>query len=315
MALKEGDATDIREWRQSVEWIDPSSATINGEQLRWGKISIHDARESFRVLESMRPFLNTAELQDEAGVTSCRDRLASIKNSSGISLFTSSDQGFYDLYFGDRQIKVSKLGDVLDVTNGHHRLWLAEHEGIRALPARVSKSAGAASGFSSTKEVGAMSDRELGDIQNEAEEQQEEFEEMKGEVEQHKERAEKLEETLREIRSAGQELGSDDIRKAEASAEKAKADTERQLSELKDRRDKLLVENKKLTETLNRVNDGRRRADMKVAMLEASFRNASPEFRAQIENVGKALREELKNLSDTQTELEGVRQNLEALEF
>jgi len=268
------------------------------------------------VLEKMRPFLNTAELQTEAGMKSCRDRLASMKDSSGVSLFMRSDLGFYDLYFGgDHQIKVSKVGDAFDVTGGRHRLWLAQQDGVKELPARVSEPVGAASSFSRTKEVGAMSDRELGDIQNEAEEQQKEFEEMKGEVEQHKERAEKLENALSEIRATGRELGSDDIKKAEASAEKAKADTERRLGELKERRDKLLEENKKLNENVNRVNDGRRRADMKVALLQASFGDASSEFRAQVESVGRALSQELKNLSDTQTELEGVRRNLKALEF
>jgi hypothetical protein len=315
MALKEGDATEVREWRESVTWIDPSAAMVNGEELRWEKLSIQDARASFRVLEKMRPLLNTAELQTEADTRSCRDRLGSMKDPSGVALFSSSDLGFYDLYFGDHQIKVSKVGDVFDVNGGRHRLWLAQQDGVKELPARVSEPVNAASSFSRTKEAGTMSDRELGDIQNEAEEQQEQFDEMKGEVEQHKERAEKLEETLREIRAAGQELGSDDIRKAEASAEKAKAETERQLNELRDQREKLLDENKNLTEKLNRVNDGRRRADTKVAMLEASFGNASPEFRAQIENVGRALSQELKNLSETQTELEDVRQNLEGLEI
>lgn len=314
MQREEGEAQPVREWVDRFTWIDPSSAHVNGEELYWEKLTIEDAQKSFRVLKSMRPFLNDTDFQTGEGIRDCRDRLASLKDPEGSPLFNKSDLGFYDLYFGNSRILVSKDGNQYDVTNGRHRLWLAQQNGIKELPVWVEELVETRSVASITKEVSTVSNLELRDIQNEAQEQREQAEEMKGEIEQHKERAEKLEATLRELRAAGQELGSDEIRKAEASTEKAKADTEQHLKEIKDQRDKMLQENKKLADKVNKVNDGRRRADGKVAILKTTFGGASSEFRAQIENVGKALAEELKNLAEAQTDLEDVRRKLEALD-
>lgn len=309
-----GDARSTREWRDRFAWIDPSDVHIDGEELHWNKLNMNDARRSFSVLESMRPYLEDAEFGTREDVLNNRDRLASLKDSNNSPLFSQTDLRFYDLYFGGDHIRVDKMGDQYDVTNGRHRLWLAQQSGVKELPVWMKELVETEATPNTTKETGTMSGLELRDVENESKEQHEQAEEMKGEVEQHKERAEKLEATLREIRAAGQELGSNEIKKAEASAETARAEIEQRLREVKDRRDKMLQENKNLSDKLQKVGDGRRKARHKLSAFDQLNQGASSEFRSQIQNVKDSMDKELEHLSDAREDLDAVRQKLQALD-
>lgn len=160
-----------------------------------------------------------------------------------------------------------------------------------------------------------VSNKELHDIEREAEEQQEQAEKMEDEIEQHKDRVEKLEQTVREIRASGQELHSEEIKHAEVAAEKAKAETERQLREIRERRDTLLQDNRQMSEKVRKAYEGRSRAYDKVGILENISREAPGQIRGQIETVRDSLHLDMNRLGQADGVLAQVRKRLEALDI
>jgi len=301
---------DVHEWRERFVWIDPSSVNVDGGELHWQKLSQENARLSFKALERIRPFLNDDDIQTTPGARQCRHRISELKDAKGGPVFSETDLRFFDLYFGSDHIRVDKSGSSYDVTNGRHRLWLARQEGVRALPAQVNELVESSS--SSSKEAERMSNLELSDVEDEAKEQNEQAEEMKGEIEKHNENAARLEAALGDIRASGQEIGSDEMKKAEASAEKAKGEIQQSLKEIRQRRDELLMENKELAGKVLKVNDGRRQAQHKVAVIMAG--GASGEFRNQVESINESLTKDLANLAHAETDLADARKRLESLD-
>lgn len=160
-----------------------------------------------------------------------------------------------------------------------------------------------------------VSNEELHDVERKAEEQQEQAEKMKDEIEQHKDRVEKLEQTVREIRASGQELHSEEIKHAEIAAERAKVATERQLSEVRERRDTLLQENRQMSEKVRKAYDGRERALTKVGVLETISGETSGQIRGQIETVRDSLHLDMNRLGRADGALAEARKRLEALDI
>ncbi|CAN5744538.1 hypothetical protein BH20ACI4_BH20ACI4_22920 [soil metagenome] len=296
---------ELTEWQSRLEWIHPSEIEIGGDELHWKKISRETALESFLSLDRMRPFLDRTNLFEKTNFSNCREKLSGLKNENGDRLFDEQDLRFFDLYFGDARIKVDRLDNGFDVTNGRHRLFTAKQNGIGELPVLLSEK---------VSKENFMSSLEFGDIEKEALEQHEEAEEMKTEIERHKERAAELEEALQKIRAASAEIGSDKLRETEQRAEEAKLETERKLEEIKKRRDELLWENKELAGKVIVQNEKRREVHQQVSRIKMMFEGASDEFKSQINRAGEALNEELENMAELEENLIDVRRKLENLD-
>jgi hypothetical protein len=97
-------------WRSEMVWLDPAVIDIDGSELHWGKISPDEARESFKAVERMRPYLSGATIQTENDAQIWRDRLAKTADSEGKSVFGEQDLRFFDAYFGDSHIRIEKAG-------------------------------------------------------------------------------------------------------------------------------------------------------------------------------------------------------------
>ena len=240
----------------------------------------------------------------------CRDRIAKLKDTSGAPLFSERDLRFFDLYFGGDHIRVDRINSSYDVTNGRHRLWLAQQEGIKSLPVRVNEPI-EKEPLHSTKETD-MSNLELDDVEKEAREQHDDADRMKTEIQEHREQVAKLEEAVNALSASGQEIGSDAQRSAEAAAEKARQKVEQRLKEIRNDRDEMLVRNKELAGKVIKVLDGRRQAQHKVLTILAT--GASGEFRSQMEQMNEALNRDLASLAHAEDGLADARQRLESLD-
>jgi DNA repair exonuclease SbcCD ATPase subunit len=242
-----------------------------------------------------------------------REKLAALTDATGDSVFSESELRFFDLYFGGDRIRVEKIGSEYSVTNGRHRLWLAQQEGVKALPVfLIERTNSPEVAPKTTKEVSTMSDMELRDIEIEAKEQQEQAEGLKYEIEQHKERVEKLERLIQEIRASAQELRSEELTHAEIAAQRAKAETERRLSEAREQKDKLLQENQRLTEKIFEAQEKRKEALEKVQVL--MMLSPPDEIGAHIQTVYDSLWLDWNRLVSTYAELAEIRKKIESLD-
>lgn len=305
MSSEIGESNEKLEWQGRMDWVDPGDAVVDGDELHWNKLNQEDARASFAALERMRPFLGKNDLFNDKDRYACRNRLAEIKDDDGGNLFNDQDLRFYDLYFGDARIVVSRVGDKLDVTNGRHRLAMARAENIQELPVLLNEQI--------AKETN-MSNLELADIEKETLEQYEEVEEMETDIEQHKARVEELEEALQKIRAANAEIGSDALRKTEEGVENARVETERNLEEIRHRRDELLLDNKELAGKLIVEHQKHREIRDQHMKIKMKFQGASDEFKSQINQAGEDLNEDLKNMAEAEESVLELRNKLEKLD-
>jgi hypothetical protein len=311
MKARKENGGETREWREHFEWIDPSRVFVDGNELQWTTLTQEDARQSFQVLERMRPFLDGADVQDGASVLRCREQIASQRDGNGAALFGERDLRFFDLYFGGDHIRVERTESGYDITNGRHRLWLAQQESIKSLPVAVNELS-EKEPLRAAKETD-MSKLELDDVENEAREQHDEAERMKTEINEHREQVGRLEEAVKVLRASGQEIGSEEQRSAEAAAEKGRQEVERRLKEIKHDRDEMLLTNKELGGKILKVLDGRRQAQNKVSMILAT--GASGEFRSQMDEMNASLGKDLASLAHAEAELEDARKRLESLDL
>jgi hypothetical protein len=310
MKARKENGGETCEWREHFEWIDPSRVFVDGNELQWTKLRQEDARQSFRVLERMRPFLAGADIQDDAAVKRYREQIASQKDSHGAALFSERELRFFDLYFGSDHIRVERTDNGYDITNGRHRLWLAQQENIKSLPVAVNELS--EKELLRTAKETDMSKLELDDVENEAREQHDEAERMKTEINEHREQVGRLEEAVKALRASGQEIGSQEQRSAEAAADKARQEVEERLKEIEHDRDEMLVTNKELGGKILKVLDGRRQAQNKVSMIIAA--GASGEFRSQMDEMNASLGKDLASLAHAEGELEDARKRLESLD-
>jgi chromosome segregation ATPase len=154
--------------------------------------------------------------------------------------------------------------------------------------------------------------REIQDIEREAKEEQEQAGEMNKEIEQHKERVQKLNELIQHLR--GQDVQSDELKHAEMSAERAKQGTDQRLAEIKEKKEKLLEENRQLAQTVLKANAGRRQAMDKVAMMQAVSGDAPGEIRATLQSMQDSLNLDQGHLARAESELAETRKKLEAMD-
>lgn len=203
-----------------------------------------------------------------------------------------------------------RVGDNFDVINGRHRLGAAQKFGVKEIPLLLSEKI-----TKKQKTEIDMSNFELSEIEKETAERGEEAEEMQTEVEQHQERAEKIADELNEIRAQLSEIGSDEMREAQSKVEEAQAETKKQLEKLQERRDEMLKENEEIEQKLIQENEQRRQVRSKMARMEMMFEGASSEFKDQINRAGDALNKDLEHFSDAQENLQGVRRQLEEMNF
>jgi chromosome segregation ATPase len=153
--------------------------------------------------------------------------------------------------------------------------------------------------------------REIQDIEYEAKEQQEQADEMSKEIEQHKDRVEKLEELIQQLK--GQNIQSDELRHAEISTERARQETERRMAEIKEKKEKLLEENRELAQTVLKANEGRREAKDKVVRMQAVSPDAPGEIRATLQSIQDSLSLDQGHLAKAEGELAEARKRLEAM--
>ncbi len=298
------ESKEFNEWQSRPAWVNPQEFEVNGDELEWNKLTRENAVESFRSLERMRPFLDKGNLFEKKNGYACREKLSEMKDDDGNLKFNDQDLRFFDLYFGNDHIYVTKIESGFDITNGRHRLLMAKENGIKELPVLLNEK---------VKKESIMSNFELADIEKESLEQNEEAEEMKEDIEQHRERAGRLEDALQKIRAASAEIGSDQFREVEQRTEDAKVETERQLEEIRKRRDELLFENKELAGKVIEQNEKRKEVHQQVSKIKMMFEGASDEFKSQINRAGDVLSEELGNLAILQEDLLEARNALENL--
>lgn len=303
---KFSEKTEYAEWQSRLAWVSPQEFEVNGDELDWGGISPETAKASFQVLEQMRPFLDRKNLFEDKNRYACREKLSELRDENGEPRFGERDLRFFDLYFGNDRIKVDRLENGFDITNGRHRLFMAKRQGVSELPVLLNEK---------VKKESVMSNFELADIEKESLEQNEEAEEMKEDIERHQARAAELEMALQKIRAASAEIGSDQLREVEQRAEDAKVETERQLEEIRHRRDEMLLENKELAGKVIEQNEKRKEVHTQVARIKMMFEGASDEFKSQINRAGDALSEELANLAELEENLLETRNRLENLKI
>jgi hypothetical protein len=279
---------DLTDRGNEFVWINPESIEVNPNELHWKKISPDVVRLTLRTLEQLRPYLKNSKIPTERESWVWRERLATLTDSTGKAIFNEQDLRVFDLYFGADHIRVEKIGDRFSVTNGRHRLWMAQQERVQALPVFITlaKAVGASK---AGKEIAAVTEsNELRELEADAEKQQEQAEEMKFEVEQHQNEVKKLVQAIEEIRASARNVSSERLREAQSAAEKAKSDTEQRLDEKKRERDKMLEENQRLTEKIHQAKATRQRA-LEKARLIPNPEHAKPIFDAlqlDIANLG-----------------------------
>lgn len=299
---------EISEWRTQFVWLDSAVVSIDERELDWRKTTPDELRRGFETLARLRPFVSGVEITTAQAARQKRNELEALKDETGARLFSDADLGVFDAYFGSTRMRIEKAGDRYSVTNGRHRLWLAQQEGVNGLPAWLTEKR---TTLNYSTGDSHMANRELQDIVFEGQEQGEEADELSGKIERHKDSLQRLVDFQQEVSSLKQRLGSEKLDQAAGETDKAKAEIEQKLAEFKQSKEQLLQENQRLLETLNQENNERRRARDKAGIIEST---APPELGETVKGIIDALNEDLHQFSDTQTQLESVRQKIESLD-
>ena len=125
--LDEGEWVDQGIQDVPVEQVDLSDSPVkNPDDFR--KVSHDEIAEGFRKLqEEVRPAV-------ERGADG--DYFSRIDEERGLD-YEHGYRRIYDSFYGDSAIRLGKVGDNYDVTNGYHRLAVARELGLGTVPARV----------------------------------------------------------------------------------------------------------------------------------------------------------------------------------
>lgn len=232
---READDEGGERWKHNFEWIDPRAAHFASSDLHWDKISPAEVRQGFDALERLRGALDLDAL-NQGSFRHERDCLESLRDEEDQSRFNADDLGWFDTFFGGDRIKVDVVNEGFDVTNGRHRLWMAQQCGIDSLPAYVARKKGDTMG------------RELSEVEEAAEQQENRGDELKDEVEAHEERVEKLDEAVQQLQGMQETLDSDQARQALQEMQNARQETLRLLEEKRAEQQELLEENARMGE-------------------------------------------------------------------
>lgn len=122
-----------REWKdrgmQMVKTADlPDPDGVQSEQ-DFEKVPAAEMSEGFRRLDEMKPII-------ASGKGASSGYWAGVDRQQGLDP-TAGYQRTYDSFYGSTAIKVSRDGDVYDIENGRHRVWLAKRLGVEELPVRL----------------------------------------------------------------------------------------------------------------------------------------------------------------------------------
>jgi hypothetical protein len=131
--LGDRDSADGEEWvelgMQDVPVADLPDPEGISDARDFSKVTPEEMQAGLLRMEEMRPTIASGE-------GASKDYWAEVDQRLGLP-FTAGYQKIYEAFYGDDAIKLTKVGDTYDITNGRHRIWLAQRMGIETLPARV----------------------------------------------------------------------------------------------------------------------------------------------------------------------------------
>lgn len=110
-----------------LEQVDLSDSHVQSEE-DFTKVSKAEMLEGFAKLQSVvRPAV-------EKGANA--DYFSQMDEEQGLD-YKNGYRKIYDAFYGDDAIRLDKVGDTYTVTNGYHRLAVAQELGLETIPARV----------------------------------------------------------------------------------------------------------------------------------------------------------------------------------
>lgn len=155
----------------------------------------------------------------------------------------------------------------------------------------------------------------LEEIEQKKNEEQEKADTFRKEAADHKQRIHRLEQLASELQESISDVDSEGARDAIRQAEESTRESERQLEELRQDKERLLQENAELCERSMQSIEKRQKALERMesmCMLNDSAR--SPEIGAMVNNMGKAIENDLQLLDDVLRELHTAGQCLDEID-
>lgn len=135
--------TVLKNIHNEDKWIDRGIISVSVEDLPnpegisgdadFKKVSSEDMQKGLLQLQEIQTAIKTG-----SGVDG--DYWTQVDNSKGLE-YEHGYRRIYDAFFGEGAIKLTKVGNSYDITNGRHRIWLAKRMGLKTLPARVTEKA------------------------------------------------------------------------------------------------------------------------------------------------------------------------------
>ena len=129
--------------RSNFAWMRPSDMPLSQTErsgLHWKKISQETAAQSLQRIEELRALVPLDGLK--SGPHEIRDHLEKLTDESGSHVVSEEDLRFFDLFFGSDAIRIDIDGQGgYSITNGRHRISMAQDLGINAVPVSLGNAA------------------------------------------------------------------------------------------------------------------------------------------------------------------------------
>jgi DNA repair exonuclease SbcCD ATPase subunit len=93
------------------------------------KVTMAEMRAGLEKLQKMLPDIKSGKGAD-------KEYWRQIDQQQGLD-YENGYQRVYESFYGDDAIRLTKIGDGYDITNGRHRIWVAKKMEIKVLPAKV----------------------------------------------------------------------------------------------------------------------------------------------------------------------------------
>lgn len=93
------------------------------------KVTMAEMRTGLEKLQKMLPEIKSGKGTD-------KEYWHQLDQQQGLD-YANGYQRIYESFYGHDAIRLTKIGNGYDITNGRHRIWLAKQMGIKTLPANV----------------------------------------------------------------------------------------------------------------------------------------------------------------------------------
>ena len=121
------------------DWVDIGIVDVEIDKINLTDSWVHSTSDFHKVsyeemrqgLEDLQKVVHPAVDQGATG-----DDFGQIDQANSRD-YSHGYQRIYDAFYGEGSIRLTRVGDKYEVTNGYHRLFVAKEMGMKTIPARV----------------------------------------------------------------------------------------------------------------------------------------------------------------------------------